>query len=149
MCNCANATRHCAADDRSRCSNELVRMKRRNRYYLTFHHRKKLFYAISSLILSSVLLFIGIFDIIAVTVLQNPNLSTHKFMKTVMVRKRIIINLMLRFYSESFFFCRYYTQSRFILHSLASFTHMNQSLISYQRWHSLPEVCGLQNINSM
>lgn len=116
---------------------------------MTFHHRKKLFYAISSLILSSVLLFIGIFDIIAVTVLQNPNLSTHKFMKTVMVRKRIITNLMLRFYSESFFFCRYYTQSRFISHSLASFTHMNQSLISYQRWHSLPEVCGLQNINSM
>lgn len=66
-------------------------MRRRNRYYLTFHHRKKLFYAVSSLIISSVLLFTGIFDIIAVIVLQNPNLSTHKFMKTIMVRKWLIL----------------------------------------------------------
>ena len=65
-------------------------MKRRNRYHLTFHHRKKLFYAISSLIISSVLLFTGTFDIIAVTLIQNPNLSTHKFMKTIMVREYII-----------------------------------------------------------
>ena len=66
-------------------------MRRRNRYYLTFHHRKKLFYAVSSLIISSVLLFTGIFDIIAVTALQNPNLSTHKFMKTIMVRTWLIL----------------------------------------------------------
>ena len=61
-------------------------MTRRNRFYFSFHHRKKLFYVISSMILSSVLLFTGLFDIMVVTLLQNPNLSTHKFMKTAMVR---------------------------------------------------------------
>ena len=69
-----------------RCARELARMKRKNRFYLSFHHRKKLFYVISSMILSSVLLFTGVFDIMVVLLLQNPNLSTHKFMKTVMVR---------------------------------------------------------------
>jgi hypothetical protein len=127
-------------------------MKRRNRYYLTFHHRKKLFYVISSLILSGVLLFIGMFDIIAVTVLQNPNLSTHKFMKTVLVRKCIITKLILlrlpytcrsiyNNYRLHLSPLRYYMQSRFTSHSLASFTPMNQSIISYQKWRSLLEVC--------
>ena len=119
-------------------------MKRRNRYYWTFHHRKKLFYTISSLIVSSVLLFTGIFDIIAVTLLQNPNLSTHKFMKTIMVKRtchKIDAKISIGLPMLNFFY-RYYMQLRFISRSLDSFIPMNQNLTSCRRWHSQLEVSG-------
>lgn len=101
-------------------------MKRKNRFYFSFHHRKKLFYVISSLVISSGLLFTGIFDIMVVCLLQNPNLSTHKFMKTVMVRTKAL--MVSRLLSQ----CEFQLSHSQILHAITFYLAFFGFVLSFE-----------------
>ncbi len=57
----------------------------RNTFYQTFHYRKKLFYVLSSFLLSIALMCTGVFDLITLLAFQRPDLTTHKAMATIMV----------------------------------------------------------------
>lgn len=58
---------------------------KRDRFYRSFSHRKKLFYVISSLLLSIGLMWTGVIDLILLLVLEKPEKTTHNAVATVMV----------------------------------------------------------------
>lgn len=58
----------------------------RNTFYQTFNYRKKLFYVVSSFLLSIALMCTGVFDLTCLLAFERPDLTTHNAMATIMVR---------------------------------------------------------------
>lgn len=60
---------------------------KRDRFYKSFSHRKKLFYVVSSLLLSIGLMWTGIIDLVLLLVLEKLEITTHNAVTTVMVSR--------------------------------------------------------------
>lgn len=60
---------------------------KRDGFFKSFSHRKKLFYVVSSLLLSIGLMWTGIIDLVLLLVLEKPEKTTHNAVTTVMVSR--------------------------------------------------------------
>ena len=61
-------------------------------HYQSFHYRKKLFYVLSSFLLSITLMCTGVFDLVFLLALERPDLTTHDGLATVMVGNNILVS---------------------------------------------------------
>lgn len=60
--------------------------RRPNLLYKSFHHRKKIFYVIFSILLSIGLIIVDVYDMAVLLTLQRPDVTTHNAVDSIMVR---------------------------------------------------------------
>ena len=69
--------------------------RRPNLLYKSFHHRKKIFYVMFSILLSIGLIISDVYDMAMLLTLQKPDVTTHKAINIIMVRVVLMCKLIL------------------------------------------------------